>query len=154
MGWVARAACSSSTLTGRRPPPGLVTFLSFLLFGSVPLWGYVIFQVADVDNKDTMFAIACVLAACTMFALGAVKVRTGLWAVLCRRCSAALLHAARRRACRDGWPPHRSRSQARFTKQSKLKSGGMMLLNGTIAASTAYLVGFGLEKALGITTAD
>lgn len=56
--------------------PGGVTFVSFLIFGSVPLWGYVIISAAGSDiSTDLMFVIACILAGLTMFALGAFKVR-------------------------------------------------------------------------------
>lgn len=53
-----------------------MTFLSFLVFGSVPLWGYVIISASGSDiNTDVMFVISCLLAGLTMFALGAFKVR-------------------------------------------------------------------------------
>jgi len=40
-------------------------------------------------------------------------------------------------------------AKARFTKQNTLKSGLWMLLNGTFAASSAYLVGYVLDLILG-----
>jgi DNA damage-binding protein 1 len=55
---------------------GLAMFGSFLAFGSVPMWLYVIFYAADWQDAEddmTRFAIACVVTALTMFALGAVK---------------------------------------------------------------------------------
>lgn len=52
---------------------GLVTFLSFLTFGSVPLWFYVGFYVAGVVNDGLMFAVDCVATGFTLFLLGVVK---------------------------------------------------------------------------------
>lgn len=56
-------------------PPGLVTFLSFLLFGSIPLWGYVVFRAFDYNDRNGTFVIACCIAGFTMFLLGAVKAK-------------------------------------------------------------------------------
>lgn len=53
---------------------GLVTFLSFITFGSVPMWFYVVFVASGFDDKTGMFIIACCATALTMFALGAFKV--------------------------------------------------------------------------------
>lgn len=52
---------------------GLVTFLSFLAFGSVPLWFYVGFYAAGVENASLMFAIDCIATGFTLFLLGAFK---------------------------------------------------------------------------------
>lgn len=54
---------------------GVVTFLSFVVFGSVPLWCYVIFYAAGVENASTMFTICCVATAMTMFLLGVFKAK-------------------------------------------------------------------------------
>lgn len=52
------------------------------------------------------------------------------------------LVSARWRPC----PAHPARNaQAQFTRQSKWKSGLVMLVNGAIAASAAYLVGWSLD---------
>lgn len=54
---------------------GLVTFCSFVFFGFFPLLGYCIFPFLWPDlSPHTLFTIACVSAALTLFALGAVKV--------------------------------------------------------------------------------
>jgi hypothetical protein len=71
---------------------GLVTFLSFLVFGVIPLLAYVVAtisygsaQTAGMEHSthlnslhiagvDTVFIIAIVLAGTTMFALGAITV--------------------------------------------------------------------------------
>jgi VIT1/CCC1 family predicted Fe2+/Mn2+ transporter len=53
---------------------GIVTFFSFALFGLVPLLAYVAVQVVPLPSINT-FAVACVLTAATLFALGALKVR-------------------------------------------------------------------------------
>ncbi len=104
---------------GQNPPDddanpawnGLVTFLSFIAFGSVPTWVYVIIYAAGYQNKNGAFGIACAATAVTMFLLGAF--------------------------------------QARITRQSVFKSGVTMMLNGSLAAAAAWLVGWGLESAIG-----
>jgi DNA damage-binding protein 1 len=99
---------------------GFVTFSSFIIFGSVPMWLYVIFYVAGYDEPDTdgvRFAVACVVTALTLFALGYVK--------------------------------------AFITKMgSALRSGSLMMLNGSLAAASAYLVGWGLEAALDVSQCE
>lgn len=95
---------------------GFVTFCSFIAFGSVPMWLYVIFYAAgwdDRDDDDARFGIACAVTALTLFALGYVK--------------------------------------AAITRMgNSLRSGALMMLNGSLAAAAAYLVGFGLEAALDV----
>lgn len=96
---------------------GCVTFFSFLTFGSVPLWMYIIFKVADTQKtlqSNTMFGLTCAATVGTMFSLGVFK--------------------------------------AKVTKQNMCRSGFFMALNGTIAASAAFLVGWIFEVALGIDT--
>ena len=39
-------------------------------------------------------------------------------------------------------------TQAKITKQPKIKYGTIMCINGSFAALCAFLVGFGLEQAL------
>lgn len=90
---------------------GLVTFGSFLAFGSVPMWVYVIVFGAGYKNQGGTFGIACAATAITMFGLGILQ----------------------------GW----------LTKQNKIKAGIYMLLNGAFATVCAYLVGWGLESAIG-----
>lgn len=90
---------------------GLVTFLSFVAFGSVPMWTYLIMWGAKYTNRAGMFGIACVMTAATMFLLGAV--------------------------------------QARLTRQDVIKTGLSLMLNGCLAAAAAYLVGWGLDRAIG-----
>jgi len=51
---------------------GLVTFFSFILFGTIPLLAYV---SDNGTSRNTLFAIACVLTGITLFILGAVKSR-------------------------------------------------------------------------------
>lgn len=90
---------------------GLVTFGSFVLFGSVPMWVYVVIWATDYTDRQGAFGIACAFTAMTMFLLGS--------------------------------------TQASITKQSTLKTGATMMLNGCIAAAAAYLIGWGLEHAIG-----
>jgi VIT1/CCC1 family predicted Fe2+/Mn2+ transporter len=52
----------------------LVTFVSFLAFGFVPLLAYVLSRLLP-RMTDRTFLAACVLTAVTLFALGALKVR-------------------------------------------------------------------------------
>ena len=40
-------------------------------------------------------------------------------------------------------------TQATITKQNRLQTGLLMTLNGSLAAASAYLVGWGLEQAIG-----
>jgi VIT1/CCC1 family predicted Fe2+/Mn2+ transporter len=55
---------------------GLVTFLSFVFFGSVPLLTYLIAKAVGGDaDDDVLFATACVATALTMFLLGVVKAK-------------------------------------------------------------------------------
>lgn len=92
---------------------GFVTFLSFIAFGSIPMWFYVIFYVSDWTDPEgdgDRFAIACVATAITLFALGFFK--------------------------------------AKITKQNPWRAGGLMCLNGTLAAGSAYIIGYALEEAL------
>jgi VIT1/CCC1 family predicted Fe2+/Mn2+ transporter len=44
-------------------------------------------------------------------------------------------------------------TKAQFTNQNKLESGIIMLMNGIIAAGFAYLIGWSLQEALGISSA-
>eukprot|EP00929_Paragymnodinium_shiwhaense_P027630 TRINITY_DN1617_c0_g1_i5.p1 TRINITY_DN1617_c0_g1~~TRINITY_DN1617_c0_g1_i5.p1 ORF type:complete len:306 (-),score=95.15 TRINITY_DN1617_c0_g1_i5:777-1694(-) len=55
---------------------GLCMFLSFVIFGSVPLLTYIIARLFGHDVEDgTLFVLAAVSAALTMFTLGFVKGR-------------------------------------------------------------------------------
>jgi hypothetical protein len=58
---------------------GLVTLVSFILFGCVPLTAYIGAVVkkgaSSFAGADSIFGIACGLAAFTMFSLGAITVR-------------------------------------------------------------------------------
>ena len=90
---------------------GLVTFLSFIAFGSVPVICYSIMYASGYTNKGGQFGLACLFTALTMFTLGAV--------------------------------------QAKITRQPIIKTGLLMMINGSLAAAAAYLVGWGLEQAIG-----
>lgn len=90
---------------------GLVTFGSFITFGSVPMWVYLILWGADYKDAQGTFGVACGFTAATMFVLGA--------------------------------------TQARITKQKVWKTGLTMMGNGCLAAAAAYLIGWGLEHAIG-----
>lgn len=90
---------------------GLITFGSFVLFGSVPMWVYLVIWSADYTDAQGAFGIACTFTALTMFALGA--------------------------------------TQARITRQNWFRTGLTMMFNGGLAAAAAYLVGWGLDSAIG-----
>lgn len=51
---------------------GAITALSFVVFGTIPLLGYVAFAGSSLSD-GVLFAIACVLTAIMLFALGAIK---------------------------------------------------------------------------------
>ena len=48
---------------------GLVTFGSFLIFGFIPVFFYIVFYASGVDYYDTFITI-CFISAVTMFSLG------------------------------------------------------------------------------------
>eukprot|EP00736_Rhodelphis_marinus_P011250 Rmarinus@m.8076 len=89
--------CEDSPIRG-----GLVTFASFVLFGSVPLCAFIAVHACGFQENES-FAAACVITAIGLFALGGVK--------------------------------------ARFIKQSFLKSGSLMVMNGVAAAGAAFAIG-------------
>lgn len=76
---------------------GVVTFLAFLVFGSVPLWCYVVFYLAKITNERHMFIACCVCTAATMFLLGVFKatmthqnkIKSGVLMCLNGSCAAA-----------------------------------------------------------------
>merc|ERR1712196_655294 len=86
---------------------GFVCFAAFVLFGLVPLFGFIIFYAIDGGKNATqqsILGIAYALTATTLFTMGFVKARlTGSGAAL--------------------------------------KSGILMVVNGTIAGGVAYGIG-------------
>ena len=90
---------------------GFTTFMSFIIFGSVPMWTYVILYYAGVHNSGTIFGVSCGTTALTLFALGWI--------------------------------------QAWITGQKRAKTALLMMVNGGLAAAAAYLIGWGLEHAVG-----
>jgi len=55
---------------------GAVTFLSFLVFGMMPLLGYIIVPLATPDaSSQVLFATACVMTLAVLFGLGSFKSR-------------------------------------------------------------------------------
>jgi VIT1/CCC1 family predicted Fe2+/Mn2+ transporter len=49
---------------------GLVTFISFMIFGSLPLIPYIIFYFADYKHVAGQLGIASAITLLTLFALG------------------------------------------------------------------------------------
>ena len=90
---------------------GFITFMSFIIFGSVPMWTYVILFYSGVSVSSTIFGVSCGSTALTLFLLGWV--------------------------------------QATITRQARLRTASLMMINGGLAAAAAYLVGWGLEHAVG-----
>ena len=81
---------------------GSITFISFLIFGTVPMWVYIACYAAGYKDADATFGIAAAATVVTLFALGA--------------------------------------TQGSITRQSIIKSGTLMTINGSFASAAAYLV--------------
>jgi VIT1/CCC1 family predicted Fe2+/Mn2+ transporter len=90
---------------------GFTTFMSFIIFGSVPMWTYIVLFYGGVRNWNHIFGASCAMTAATLFLLGWV--------------------------------------QATITRQARFKTATLMMINGGLAAAAAYLVGWGLEHAVG-----
>lgn len=86
-------------------------FLSFCLFGSVPLVFYLVAHLIGSIDGSFLFPIACAATAITLFALGVLK--------------------------------------GAITNHSKLWSGCVMLVNGTVAASVSYFLGMAMTAMVG-----
>ena len=93
---------------------GGITFLSFLVFGTIPLLSYLIFHGINIPEGDTdwKLIIAVILTCVTLFGMGAVK--------------------------------------GHYCNTNIFKSGMFVMLNGALAAGSAYLIGWGLSEALGV----
>lgn len=89
---------------------GAVTFVSFICFGFIPVFTYILFYAGCTDNKNDVFATTCVITALSMFLLGCF--------------------------------------QAKLTKQNIVKYGLMTLFNGSLAATFAFSIGYGLEQTI------
>lgn len=91
---------------------GAVSFISFVIFGAIPLIPYIFFYISDYDNKGGQFGIACAFTVVTLFMLGV--------------------------------------SQALLIRQPWLKQGLLMILNGSLAAASAFLIGWGIQEGVGL----
>lgn len=87
---------------------GLITFVSFMIFGFIPVLTYIIFYSIGEENKNNIFITTCFITCIAMYSLGYF--------------------------------------QAKITKQIGWKYGFMMLINGSLAASCAFSIGYGLEN--------
>lgn len=63
---------------------GFIMFLSFAFFGACPILVYAVVPLAvgnDALSSESLFAVACVVTACALFALGALKAKfsTSKW---------------------------------------------------------------------------
>lgn len=90
---------------------GLVTFASFMLFGSVPLLSFIIL-IPFTDNESIKFVSACLASALALALLGVAK--------------------------------------ARIAGQNIMFSVAVTLFSGSIAAASAYLVGWMLKHIAGL----
>lgn len=54
---------------------GVVTFISFIVFGFIPLLGYIIFWATDYHDKSGQLGITCGITLFTLFALGATQAK-------------------------------------------------------------------------------
>ena len=89
---------------------GLITAVSFLSFGFIPVLFYLIFYLASYDNYTGIFIINSIITTLSLFGLGFF--------------------------------------QAKIGKQNGIKGGVILVFNGVCAASIAFLLGFGIDKAL------
>jgi len=88
----------------------LITFMSFIGFGFVPILFYIIFYYSDYDSYKNIFIINCFITSTAMFGLGVY--------------------------------------QAKITKQNIYKGGIVLTINGVIAASLAFIIGYGINLIL------
>lgn len=93
---------------------GFVTFLSFILFGFVPLVAFLILNSSSAAF-GLKFGLSCLLTALTLIALGLIK--------------------------------------ARLSGLNYINSALFVLINGAATAGVAYLIGWGLGAAFGVTGA-
>lgn len=89
---------------------GLITFGSFMLFGSIPMWVYIGTYTGGYHNSSGTFGIAAMSTAFTLFALGYL--------------------------------------QGHISRQNRVWSGLLMMVNGSMASAAAYLVSWGILQIL------
>ncbi len=53
---------------------GFAMFTSFMIFGSIPVWPYIIFMLASYEEHWPMFGVCCGMTAIALFLLGIVQV--------------------------------------------------------------------------------
>jgi len=90
---------------------GTVCFVSFLVFGSLPLWVYVITYAANYHSVGGTFGISIAACAVALFSLGVL--------------------------------------QGQITRASRWRAGTYMTVNGMLAGAAAYLLSWGIERAIG-----
>lgn len=54
---------------------GLTTFFSFLGFGFIPIFSYLMFYAGNSDNKNQIFGVTCFITALSMFLLGYIQAK-------------------------------------------------------------------------------
>ena len=54
---------------------GLITAVSFIIFGFIPVFTYLIFHLTNYGNYNAIFAINCVITVISLFSLGTVQAK-------------------------------------------------------------------------------
>lgn len=88
----------------------LITFISFIIFGFIPLLTYLISYWSNFNNYNDIFIIDCFVTLLTIMSLGYL--------------------------------------QAIITKQPKLLGCLSLTINGIISTGIAFILGYGIEKAI------
>jgi hypothetical protein len=115
-----------------------VTFFSFLAFGSVPV-GYKrrrpsLHLSPALTSPAAAPRVPQVLTYLVTF-LGGYRNAQGIFGITCATTIVTMFLLGV--------------TQAHITRQNRLRAGLLMTMNGSIAAAAAYVVGWGLEHAIG-----
>ena len=54
---------------------GLTTFFTFLAFGFIPIFSYLMFYAGKSNNKNKIFGVTCFITALSMFLLGFIQAK-------------------------------------------------------------------------------
>jgi len=54
---------------------GLITAISFIIFGFIPVFTYLIFHLTKYDNYNAIFAVNCVITIISLFSLGTIQAK-------------------------------------------------------------------------------
>ena len=138
---------------------GFVMWLSFMFFGSLPLWPYCIFLgvnwgtapddwATDLPYPNPyrwqQFGISIAITVLCLFMLGVLQAKI-LRQNMLKDGACAVGWGAEERACEGLWSESTWSRSPPFPPPSL---GLMMTLNGVIAAAVSYGVGYGLSAAI------